>query len=509
MSTSPTKRRIAIVGGGASGCALAWALSRSRQAERLELTLLHDEPALGGHSHTIPVTVDGVDCGVDIGVQYVTPTAYPNVFSMLDLPELAQRVRAEAVRPVHFASTFTEELNWGNFPQYAQGRTFSRMASPQVREQGRELQRDLASAWRTRVGGRPAFTMKLSEYLDHKPHLRDGDFVRFAFFPILSVFNGYTAYDLLEGTLADLWPLFARFPFMDGPLVHFEQPGQGWYRFQGGAQRWVEAMADLARERGARLLPGCPVVQVRPRTGGGSQVVWKQDERQVAEDFDDVVFTVDMQGVQELLEHADNPLWDRLAGFVGTEHFSTLPGVCIIHTDSAVLSPHTRHLQVEDVQFTGTHAWRPDAENPYGLPYDLHSTYATHLQSHAIPEVPGGLYVTMYAEAQDSYWPDPSTVLHRKEWRHGRWLSSYFAAAKARLHQVQGLGGLWFAGNPATFDAEEGALLSAIGMAQHMDVGFELPWGGLRGARRPHAAVLRRHFLDGIMFPSDWKPAQA
>lgn len=498
-------RRVAIIGGGASGCALAWALTRSRGAPDLAVRLLHDEPALGGHSHTVSVAVDGVAVGVDIGVQYVTPTAYPNVFSMLDLPELASRVRAEPVRPVHFAASFTEDINWGAFPAYRQGPLFARMAAPEVRAQAAELGADLARAWRTRVGGRSAFTMKLSEYLDLKPHLRDGDFVRFAFFPILSVFNGYTAWDLLDGTLADLWPLFARFPFVDGPLVHFEQPGQGWYRFAGGATRWIDAMADLARERGAVLSPGCPVRQVRPRAAGGAEVVWEEEGEERAEHFDDVVFTVDMQGVEELLAHEEDPLWERLSAYVGTRHFSTLPGVCIIHTDPAVLSPHTVHLQHEDVQFTGSHAWRPDADNPYGLPYDLHSTYATHIQGHGIPDVPAGLYVTMYAEAQDPFWPDPAHILHRKEWRHGRWLSSYFAAAKARLHEVQGLGGLWFAGNPATFDAEEGALLSAIGMASRMDVGFELPWGGLRGRRRPHGAILRRHFIDGIMFPPHWK----
>lgn len=502
---SSPRRRIAIIGGGASGCALAWALTRAGGAGAPAVTLLHDEAALGGHSHTIPVEVDGVRCGVDIGVQYVTPTAYPNVFSMLDLPELGERCRAEAVRPIHFASAFTPELNWGNFPAYAEGPAFQAMQRPEVRAQGAELRGDLATAWRRKLDGRSIFGMRLREYLDLKPHLRDGDFVRFAFFPILSVFNGYTAYDLLEGTLGDLFPLFARLPFLDGPLTHFDQPGRGWYRFAGGAQRWVEAMAGLAAERGATLRPGCPVTKVVPRAGGGATVEWQEGGRAAAEDFDEVVFTPDMRSVEELLAHDDNPLWPRLSGHVGEAHFATLPGVCIIHTDEGVLAPHTRALQAEDVQFTGTHAWRPEADNPYGLPYDLHSTYATHLQHHGIAEVPRGLYVTMYAEAQETFWPDPARVLHRKEWRHGRWLSSFFSASKAKLHEVQGLGGLWFAGNPATFDAEEGALLSALGVATRMGVGFEVPWAGFAGWRRPHAELLRRHFVDGIMFPRHWR----
>jgi hypothetical protein len=112
--------------------------------------------------------------------------------------------------------------------------------------------------------------------------------------------------------------------------------------------------------------------------------------------------------------------------------------------------------------------------------------------------------VTMYAEAERARFPAADKVLHRKEWRHGRWMSSFFKQGKEELHRIQGLGGVWFAGNNTTFDAEEGALLSAIGVAEKLFDGFENPFGGLGYLRRPHGIPLYRHFVQNIMFPKTW-----
>src|ERR1043165_955794 len=90
---SMTKKQVCIVGGGASGLCLAWLATRSAHiAAEWDVTLLHDEPALGGHSHTIPVELGGARVPVDIGVQFVSPTLYPHVTAMLAMPLLASRV---------------------------------------------------------------------------------------------------------------------------------------------------------------------------------------------------------------------------------------------------------------------------------------------------------------------------------------------------------------------------------------------------------------------------------
>ncbi|MBL8744509.1 MAG: NAD(P)-binding protein, partial [Myxococcales bacterium] len=91
-SVRMTKKRLAIVGGGASGASLVWALmEKPATADLVEVTLFHDEDAVGGHSKTIEVWFDETGRGhavsaaapappgvvvhpIDSGVQFVFPT---------------------------------------------------------------------------------------------------------------------------------------------------------------------------------------------------------------------------------------------------------------------------------------------------------------------------------------------------------------------------------------------------------------------------------------------------
>lgn len=72
--TSMSKKRLAIVGGGVAGVSLAWLASTSASVNRdWDIVLIHDEPALGGHSHSIPVKLGGQRYPIDIGVQFRFP----------------------------------------------------------------------------------------------------------------------------------------------------------------------------------------------------------------------------------------------------------------------------------------------------------------------------------------------------------------------------------------------------------------------------------------------------
>lgn len=493
------KRRVCIVGGGASGLSLAWLATGSpRVSSEWEVTLLHDEAFLGGHSHTIRVPIGDRTVPVDIGVQFVSPTVYPHVTAMLDLPEMKARVAMEPMPPLTFAAAFTPTLNWSTHDEYRRDHRFATCTSEEALAHAREFHDDLGRALYSSIGGRHAAGLSLGEYFRHKPHLRRGRFFAFGLMPLLSIINGYTAHDLLETRLGDLFPISTKLPFLEGPLIPFDRPGVGWLRFRDGAQSWIEAMAEVSRERGARIEVESPVRSVRPN-GRRVEVAWGDWH---CEDFDAVVLTTDMSTNRALLE--GNRHWDRQAEFLAAERFPLLPGVCFIHQDDEILAPHLRDDQREDLQFTGSYAWDEGGKHPYDLPYDLHSTYATHFIHNAYDGLPERCYVSMYAEAQRARFPREHTILHRKEWRHGRWMSSYFKEGKEQLHRIQGLGRVWFAGNNTTFDAEEGALLSAIGVAEKLFDGFENPFGGFASLRKPHGIPIHRYFVRNIMFPESW-----
>jgi hypothetical protein len=130
----------------------------------------------------------------------------------------------------------------------------------------------------------------------------------------------------------------------------------------------------------------------------------------------------------------------------------------------------------EDGQFTGSFALgsrSPDSDR-FGLPYDLRASFQTYLMRNIL-DTPYPCHVSMYAEDDDARRPDPATVIAHRTWRHSRWVATIFREAGQELHHVQGLGNVFFAGNNTTVDSEEGALLSAMIVADRI-AGYPYPF---------------------------------
>ncbi|MGC4006353.1 MAG: FAD-dependent oxidoreductase [Pirellulales bacterium] len=78
--------RIAIVGGGVSGLTAALLLRR-----RHEITLFEADDRLGGHSHTVDVTIDGRAYPVDTGFIVFNDRTYPKFEAILTALGVALR----------------------------------------------------------------------------------------------------------------------------------------------------------------------------------------------------------------------------------------------------------------------------------------------------------------------------------------------------------------------------------------------------------------------------------
>ncbi len=70
-------KRIAVVGSGVAGLSLAWLLST-----RYQVTLYEAEPHLGGHTHSVDVTLDGHTYPVDTGFLVFNDRTYPRLNAM-------------------------------------------------------------------------------------------------------------------------------------------------------------------------------------------------------------------------------------------------------------------------------------------------------------------------------------------------------------------------------------------------------------------------------------------
>lgn len=504
------KKKIAVIGGGATGGALLWTLTRNQeQRDQFEVTLFHNEPSIGGHSDTYFVKFDGAGKGklvadmtpdsyaIDIGVQFVCHPVYPNLYEMLKLPEFAPNplMRLKSHPKLRIASAFRDDLNWGNFPEYQSGPRFDKCYTPQGVKDAKQFQEDLRffdlSWW---------LSWDIEKYLTKRHFDMKGDFFRYMLVSYLTIINGYGTNELLRMTKRDLFPIFAKIPLFQhvGPLGSFTQPGTGWDRFEYGAQRWVEGMVQFAKGHGATIKTLARVTRVVPKSNGNPKpkVEWIDALKKPGttpvntEEFDEVVLTTDMDVCSELLGHPDNPLWSIQDDYV--KGWNLMPGLCVIHQDTEVLAPSLRD-QKEDAHFNAYYTWDDNtAGNLYNLPYKLDDTYTTYLMQNIV-QCPAPCYVSMYAVADHAKRPDPSKVIFEKKWKHGRWVSTHDMIRKQKLHEIQGLGCVWYAGNNCTVDSEEGALIAAVALAKRL-FGFDNPLNDFLSKQT-------FGFFEDIMFP--------
>ncbi|MEY3954156.1 MAG: hypothetical protein RLZZ397_1036, partial [Pseudomonadota bacterium] len=75
-----SKPHIAVVGSGIAGMASAWLLSR-----QYRVTLYEANDYLGGHTHTVDVTLEGKTHPVDTGFLVFNERTYPNLCALFDL----------------------------------------------------------------------------------------------------------------------------------------------------------------------------------------------------------------------------------------------------------------------------------------------------------------------------------------------------------------------------------------------------------------------------------------
>lgn len=517
------KRRIAVVGGGASGCALLWTLLQAETADLVELTLFHDESEVGGHSKTIGVWFDAAGKGhavtpppagttvypVDIGVQFVCPTLYPNLYKQLQRPELAG-VKLTNHPALKLSGSFSPDINWGNFAPYQHGPRFDGCYDVETVAHAREFQNDIATAPFTPLDG-ITFSTPMSRYLELEGVGWDTNFFRYLLIPYLSIINGYGTTDLLETTFEDLFPIFTKIPLLQklGPYGSFTEPGTGWDRFTDGATSWVSAMATFGVSKGAALNLGCTVIAVVPLPSGKVRVDWSPTADieaarvdpahpvpRLTAEFDDVILTTDMTTNRALLDQLDNGLYAVQKDYIAADKFALIGGICYIHQDDECLSPHLRD-KLEDGQFVGSYAFGQTAPggNPYGLPYDLGAAFQTYLMKNILG-TPVDCHVSMYAEGVNAKLPDPAKTIYVKTWRHGRWVASFFDKAKKELHRIQGLGHVWFAGNNTTVDSEEGALVSAMIVANRMFDAWVYPFDLVS------EAYFFFQYFESVMFPT-------
>jgi predicted NAD/FAD-binding protein len=404
--------RIAIVGAGIAGLGSGWLLRKQGHA----VTLFEAGNYLGGHTHTVDVTLEGVCAPVDTGFLVFNERTYPlltALFAELGVPTVASEMSFAA--RIDGAGVEWSGTDWRALfaqPRNAISSDFWRM----LRDILRFNRRASAMAARDDVPAVP-----LGEYLDRERYSRP--FRDWYLFPMAAAIWSSPKKDV-RGFCTRT---FVRFCHNHGLLALADRPQ--WRTVAGGARTYVSRIAAQLPD----VRPATPVTRVR-RVAHGVEVT----ARGHAERFDHVVLACHSDQARGILADA-SPVERALLGQVRYQ-----ANRVVLHTDAALLPRARRawsawnYLACDD----------PEGTRPVAVSYLINRLQPLPFSTPVI--------VTL----NPPFDPAPGTVLQEFRYDHPM-LDAVATTAQRALMRLQGERNTWFAGAWLGHGFHEDGLASA------------------------------------------------
>lgn len=417
-------QRIAVVGAGIAGLSAAWLLSRTH-----EVTLFEANNYLGGHTHTVDVTLDGVTAPVDTGFLVFNDRTYPELIALFDYLGVAScasdmsfsvRIAAENIEWAgsNLAAVFAQRRNllrprfWGMLSEILR---FNREATVIARNGGVQL--------------------TLGEFLDAGGYGRA--FRDWYLLPMAGAIWSCPTATMLD------YPARTFFAFCanHGLLQVSDRPQ--WRTVIGGARTYVDR---LAAEIGD-VRVNTPVVAVSRGQAGATLTLAGGDTQQ----FDAVVLACHSDQALHLINDADAA--ERAV--LGAIRYQD--NRVVLHTDERFL-PRSR---------AAWSAWNYHAENPAEQAQPVGVSYLIN----RLQPLPFRQPVIVTLNPGDE--PRSATVIDRYSYAHPVFDQAGIAA-QARLPQLQGRRNTWFCGAWTGYGFHEDGLKA--GMAVAAGLGVAAPW---------------------------------
>ena len=411
--------RIAVIGAGISGLGAARMLARGNS-----VVVFESEPRLGGHARTVRVDRGSSSLAVDTGFIVYNEVNYPLLSALF--AELG-------------VSTKPTEMSFG---VSVGGLEFSGRSLSGIFAQRRNLLspsywrmlRDLGSFFRQapkvlEAPGDPG----LGEWLCS---LRLGHLARDRFL----VPMGAAIWSTPPGQILDMpAKTFVRF-FKNHNLLGATGHHQ-WRTVDGGSRRYVEALkADLQGRLDVDVRVGSPVRSVESTFGGRHMVCVAGGER---EPFDEIVFACHADTALAMITSPTAVESEVLSAFEFRDNHA------VLHGDASFM-PKARAAWASWIFTANDDTSQGDITVTYWM---------NRLQN--LPGPP--LLVTLNP---DRAIPE-RFVFDRHTFRHPV-LSRAAVAAQARLSEIQGRRGLWFAGAWTRSGFHEDGIASAAWIAERM-----------------------------------------
>ena len=399
--------KIAIVGSGISGLAAARLLSRTHAA-----TLFEAEPRLGGHAHTLDVTLDGVTHPVDTGFLVFNRATYPNLvrlFAELGVPTAP----SEMTFSVSLASPSLEWAGTSLDTLFAQRTNLLR---PGFLRMARDVLRF------NREAPRASGAATVGEFLAAGRY--SAEFRDWYLLPMAAAIWSCPTRTMLAYPFA----AFARFFRNHGLLQLTDRPQ--WYTVAGGSRRYVQAIArGLADVRLATPVRSLERHDAMVRVNG--------------ERFDAVVLACHSDQALALLGAQASAAERQVLGAISYQK-----NRAVLHTDASLL-PRRRRVWS---------AWNysAGADGPDGRPVSVH-----YLLNKLQP-LPFARPVVVSLNPHRR--PAPESILAEMDYEHPVF-GALAGEAQARLPALQGTRRTWYCGAWTRYGFHEDGLVSAIEVA--------------------------------------------
>jgi len=413
-------RRIAVVGSGISGLAVAYGLR-----DLAQVTLFEAGRHFGGHAHTVDMTLDGVTHGVDTGFLVFNQRTYPNLIGLF---------RQLGVESAPSDMSFSVQVP-------ASGLEWSGSNLNAVFAQRRNLLRPRFWHMLGDIGrfNRLATGIALRS-ADHEMAQPLGEFLA------VHRFSASFRDDYLLPMIACIWscPTDQMMHFPIATLIRFchnhgliqvtDRPQ--WFTVRGGSKRYVARMI----ERIADVRPNTPVRRVRRvPPGAGTAGVWLDTDAGSGR-FDEVVLACHSGQSLALL---DQPtlLEREVLGAIRTHG-----NRAVLHTDTSVLPRRHRAWA----------AWNYERSADAG---QEQSGVCLHYLINRLQPLPFKTQVIVSLNPVRE--PRAETVYGVYDYAHPVFDLAAIAAQR-RLPELQGRGHLWYCGAWTRYGFHEDGLASGL-----------------------------------------------
>jgi predicted NAD/FAD-binding protein len=420
-------RRVAIIGSGISGLAVAHGLKG-----QAHVTLFEAGDYFGGHTHTVDVTLDGHTHGVDTGFLVLNERTYPrllNLFERLGV-EIAPSDMSFSVQVPDIG------LEWSGSDLSSVFAQRSNLFRPRFWRMLRDILRfnKLTTAIASN-GSEAQMVQPIADFLAH--HGFSDEFRDWYFLPMIGCIWSCPTDQMLRFPVATL----IRFCHNHGLIQVANRPQ--WFTVRGGARQYVEKI--VAGVSDARL--NSPVRSVKRDPAGAWVATDRGNER-----FDEVVLACHSDQALALLGDAS----EAERKVLGAIRYQ--PNRAVLHSDRSVLPQRERAW----ASWNYERAANGDREQ---------ARVCLHYLLNRLQPLPFTTPVVVSLNPVTE--PRADTVVGEYEYDHPIFDLAAIAAQK-RVPELQGVSRTWFCGAWTRYGFHEDGLMSGEAVVE----GLRAAWAG-------------------------------